>query len=95
MPVNQALCQAAGAKPEDVVEVVMERDAEERNGRGSAGTNEGVGEKQVSAEARGRARLHAQEGNREFDLGAKQEETRERRLAKVMRVLKTEAKWTG
>jgi hypothetical protein len=30
MPVNQALCQAAGAKPEDVVEVVMERDAEER-----------------------------------------------------------------
>jgi len=28
-------------------------------------------------------------------LSAKQEETRERRLAKVMRVLKTEAKWTG
>jgi hypothetical protein len=28
-------------------------------------------------------------------LGAKQEETRERWLAKVMRVLNTEAKWTG
>jgi regulator of protease activity HflC (stomatin/prohibitin superfamily) len=48
MAVNKALGQAAGAKPGDVVEVIME--------------------KQVSAEAMGRARLHAAEGNREFDL---------------------------
>ena len=27
--------------------------------------------------------------------GAKQEETKKRRLAKVMQVLKTDAKWTG
>ena len=68
MPVNQALGQAAGAKPGDVFEMVMERDEEQR-GRRSPRINEGVGEKQVSAEARGRAGLHAAEGSREFDLG--------------------------
>ena len=30
MPVNKALCQGVGVKPGDVVDVMMERDAEER-----------------------------------------------------------------
>jgi len=68
MPVNKALGQAVGAKPGDVVEVVMERDEEPRSVGRSPRTNERVGKKQVSADAMGRARLHEVEGNREFDV---------------------------
>ena len=97
MPVNKALGQAVGAKPGDVVEVVMERDEEPRSVGRFPRTNERVGKKQVSADAMGRARLHAAEGNREFDLErqAGRDERTEANLAKGMRVVKTEAKSTG
>jgi hypothetical protein len=69
MPVNKALCPAAGTKPGDVVEVAMERDEEPRTVDDPPGRVKELAKKQVSAGARGRARLHPAEGNREFDPG--------------------------
>jgi hypothetical protein len=95
MPVNKTLCRGAGVQPGDVVEVVMERDGDER-------TVEAPGElkrelsKNKKAQERweGLAFTHKKEMASSIS-GAKQEETRKRRLAKVMGVLKTGAKWMG
>jgi uncharacterized protein YdeI (YjbR/CyaY-like superfamily) len=95
MPVNQTLCRGAGVAPGDVVDVVMERDEEER-------TVEAPPELQrelvKSKTAQGRwdelAFSHKKEMANSIS-GAKQDETKKRRLAKVMQVLKTGAKWAG
>jgi len=95
MPVNEALCQAVGAKPGDVVEVVMERDEEPRS---VDAPPERVKELAKSKSAQTRWDELAFTQQKEIAnsmLSAKQEETRDRKLAKVMRVLKTEAKGTG
>src|SRR5580693_5223233 len=95
MPVNKILREGAGVAPGDVVDVVMERDEEER-------TVEAPPELQrelvKSKTAQGRwdelAFSHKKEMANSIS-GAKQDETKKRRLAKVMQVLKTGAKWTG
>jgi hypothetical protein len=74
MPVNRALCECAGVMPGDIVDVVMERDADER----TVEAPPELKKEMVNSIS-----------------GAKQEETRKRRLAKVIAVLKTNAKWTG
>lgn len=95
MPVNRALCKGAGARAGDVVDVVMERDGEERN---VEPPQELTKELVKSKTAQGRwAELsftHKKEMANSIS-GAKQDETKKRRLAKVMSVLKTGAKWTG
>ncbi len=95
MPVNKTLCQGAGAQPGDLVDVVMERDEEER-------TVEAPPELKKELAKNGKAQERwndlAFTHKKEMALsisGAKQEETRKRRLAKVMQVLKTGAKWMG
>jgi hypothetical protein len=95
MPVNMNLRKGAGAKPGDIVEMVMERDAEERTVEAPA---ELAKELAKNKKARERwdslAFTHKKEMANSIS-GAKQEETRTRRLAKVMHVLKTGAKWMG
>jgi len=95
MPVNKALCESSRTKPGDIVDVVMERDVEERSVEAPP---ELAKELKRSKKARARwdslAFTHRKEMATAIS-GAKQEETRKRRLAKVMQVLETGAKWTG
>lgn len=95
MPVNKILCRGAGVQPGDVVEVVMERDAEARTVEAPPELKKELAK---SKPARKRWDDLAFTHKKEMALaisGAKQEETKKRRLAKVMQVLKTGAKWTG
>jgi hypothetical protein len=95
MPVNQTLCRGAGVKPGDIVDVVMERDQEERTIEAPPElAHELAKSKSASERWKGLAFTHKKEMANSIS-GAKQEETKKRRLAKVMQVLKTGAKWTG
>jgi hypothetical protein len=95
MPVNKTLCEGAGVKPGDIVDVVMERDEAERTVEPPPQLKkEFVKNKKALARWETLSFSH----KKEIALSireAKQEETRTRRLAKVMRVLTTGAKWTG
>ena len=95
MPVNKALRAGAGAGPGDVVEMVMERDVEER-------TVEAPPElkKELAKSKTAQANWEKMSFTNKKEMAncireAKQEETRARRLAKVMGILKSGEKWTG
>jgi len=95
MPINQALCDSSGTKSGDIVDVVMERDEEERSVDAPAELER---ELKKSRKARERWEKLAFTHKKEMALaisGAKQEETRKRRLAKIMQVLNTGTRWTG
>jgi hypothetical protein len=95
MPVNKTLCQGAGVQAGDLVDVVMERDVEERTVEAPAELRKELAKSKVAQERwDGLAFTHKKEMANSIS-GAKQEETKKRRLAKVMLVLKTGAKWTG
>ena len=95
MAVNQTMREGAKAKAGNVVEVVMERDVEER-------TVEAPPElkKELAKNKKAQERWETLAFTHKKEMAnsireAKQEETRKRRLEKVMRVLETGAKWTG
>jgi bifunctional DNA-binding transcriptional regulator/antitoxin component of YhaV-PrlF toxin-antitoxin module len=95
MPVNKKLRERAKAEPGDIVEVVIERDAAERKVEAPPELRAELAKSKKAAE---RWEALAFTHKKEMALaisGAKQEETKKRRLAKVMNVLKTGAKWTG
>jgi hypothetical protein len=95
MPVNKALRDGAGVKPGDVVEVVMERDQEERRVEAPPELERELA-KSKKAQARWGELAFTHKKEMAISIsGAKQEETRNRRLAKVMQVLKSGSKWTG
>jgi hypothetical protein len=95
MPVNKLLRAGAGAEPGDMVDVVMERDEDERTVEAPALLKKALA-KNKSAQANWEklSFTHKKEMARAI-VGAKQEETRARRLGKIMEILKTGAKWTG
>ena len=85
----------AGAGPGDIVDVVMERDGDERTVEVPPELKKELAKSQKATE---KWELLSFTHKKEMALaisGAKQEETKKRRLAKVMNVLKTDAKWTG
>jgi hypothetical protein len=95
MPVNKTLCQGAGVKPGDIVDVVMERDEAERTVEAPPQLK-----KEFAKNKKALARWETLSFSHKKEMAisireAKQEETRTRRLAKIMRVLTTGAKWTG
>ena len=95
MPVNRTLREGAGVKPGDTVEVVMERDEEERTVEAPAMLKKALAR---SKAARANWEKLAFTHKKEMVVwieGAKQEETRARRLAKVVQVLEEGKKWTG
>lgn len=95
MPVNKSLCKGAGVMPGDTVDVVMERDVEERTVEAPAELKKELAKnKKARQRWEGLAFTHKKEMANSIS-GAKQEETKKRRLAKVMGILKTGAKWTG
>jgi len=95
MPVNKALCEHANVKPGDIVDVVMERDMQKRSVDQPPELQKELAK---NKKAQGRwAQLsftHKKEMANSISA-AKQEATKKRRLAKVMQVLKTGAKWMG
>ena len=95
MPVNKNLCKGAGVMPGDTVDVVMERDVEERTVEAPPELKKELANSKMAQERwDGLAFTHKKEMANSIS-GAKQDETKKRRLAKVMGVLKTGAKWTG
>jgi hypothetical protein len=95
MAVNRTMRDGANAKAGDVVDVVIERDEEARTVEAPP---ELKNELAKSKKARERWDTLAFTHKKEMAisiLDAKQEETKTRRLARVMQVLKTGAKWTG
>ncbi len=95
MPVNRTLCQGAGVKPGDIVDVVMERDVDERTVEAPP---ELLKELSKSKKAKERWESLAYTHKKEMAnsiTGAKQEETKKRRLQKVINVMKSGTKWNG
>ena len=95
MPVNKILCQGAGVKPGDTVEVVMERDEAERTVDAPPQLK-----KELARYKKARDKWETLSFTHKKEMAisirdAKQEETRTRRLSKIMQVLTTSAKWTG
>jgi hypothetical protein len=95
MPVNKALCRGAGAKPGDMVEVVLERDDEVRSVEPPAELKQELARSKKAQERWEKLAFTHKKEMANCILEAKQEQTKKRRLAKVMDVLKTGAKWTG
>ena len=95
MPVNKALRDGAGVKPGDVVEVVMERDQEERRVEAPPELERELAKSKKAQQRWGELAFTHKKEMAISISGAKQEETRQRRLAKVMQVLKSGGKWTG
>jgi ribosomal 50S subunit-recycling heat shock protein len=95
MVVNKTIRDGAKVKAGDVVEVMMERDEEERTVEAPPDLEK---ELKKSKAARDRWEKLSFTHKKEMAIcirEAKQEETKQRRLEKVMNVLKTGAKWTG
>jgi hypothetical protein len=95
MPVNRILREGAGVQPGDMVDVVMERDEEERTVEAPP-----VLKKELAKNKAAQANWEKLSFTHKKEMalaitGAKQEETRARRLGKIMQVLKTGAKWKG
>ncbi|HTC46031.1 MAG TPA: YdeI/OmpD-associated family protein [Candidatus Aquilonibacter sp.] len=95
MPVNKALCAGAGVQSGDVVDVVMERDDQERTVDAPAALKKAlVKNKTAKANWEKMAFTHKKEIAL-WIADAKKEETRERRVEKAIQVLQKRAKWTG
>ena len=95
MPVNKSLRAGAGTEPGDMVDVVMERDDEERTVEAPPLLKKALAKNKT---AQGNWQKLSFTHKKEMALaivGAKQEETRVRRLEKIMEILKTGAKWKG
>jgi hypothetical protein len=95
MVVNKQMREGAGVKAGDIVDVVMERDDAPRTVEvPSLLKKELAKSKPAQANWEKLSFTHRKEMARSI-TDVKQEETRQRRLAKVMDVLKTGKKWTG
>lgn len=95
MPVNRALRDGARVKPGDMVEVVMERDEDERTVEAPPQLK-----KELAKNKKAREKWDSLSFSNKKEMAisirdAKQKETQTRRLAKIMQVLTTGAKWTG
>lgn len=95
MPINQALRKGAGVEDGDTISVVMERDDAERTVEVPAILKKELA-KNKTAQANWEELSFTSQKEIALSInGAKQEETRARRLAKVTDILKTGKKWTG
>jgi uncharacterized protein YdeI (YjbR/CyaY-like superfamily) len=95
MPVNKTLREGAGVDAGDIVEVVMERDEAPR-------TIDPPPQLKTAFRKNKAAKANWEKlpftHKKEIAIwieGAKQEETRERRVVKAMQVLESGTKWTG
>jgi hypothetical protein len=95
MPVNKALRAGAGVDAGDMVEVVMERDEEERKVEAPPLLKKALAKSKTAQANWDKLSFTHKKEMALAIVGAKQEETRARRLTKVVEILKTGKKWTG
>jgi uncharacterized protein YdeI (YjbR/CyaY-like superfamily) len=94
MAVNRTMREGAGCKAGDIVAVVMERDIAPRVVEVPAVLKKALAK---STTAQANWKKYSFSNQKEMALaitGAKQEETRTRRLARIMDIVKTCKKWT-
>jgi hypothetical protein len=95
MAINKSMRDGAGVKPGDAVSVVMERDEGKRIVEAPALLKKEMA-KSKTAQAKWEKLSFTNKKEIALSISsAKQEETRRRRLAKAMDILKTGKKWTG
>jgi hypothetical protein len=95
MPVNKLLRAGAGVQPGDMVNVVMERDEEERTMEAPPVLKKALAKNKTAHANWEKLSFTHKKEMAQAIVGAKQEETRRRRLEKIMEVLKTGTKWKG
>jgi hypothetical protein len=95
MAVNNTMRDGAKVKAGDEVDIVMERDVEERTVEAPPELQKELAKSKKAQERWEKLAFTHKKEMANSISGAKQEETKKRRLAKVMQVLKTGAKWTG
>jgi hypothetical protein len=95
MPVNKALCAGAGARPGDMVDVVMERDEEVRTVEAPPPLKKALAKNKTARANWEKLPFTHKKEIAIWIEGAKKQETRERRLTKAMQVLEKGTKWTG
>jgi uncharacterized protein YdeI (YjbR/CyaY-like superfamily) len=95
MAINKSMRDGAGVKAGDTVSVVMERDEGKRIVEAPALLKKEIA-KSKTAQAKWEKLSFTNKKEIALSISsAKQEETRRRRLAKAMDILKTGKKWTG
>lgn len=95
MVVNKALREGAGVQAGDTVSIVMERDEAERTVEAPPLLKKELARSKTAQANWQRLSFTHQKEMALCIVNAKQEETRARRLEKVMSVLKSGKKWTG
>lgn len=95
MAVNKTMRDGAKCGPGDEVEVVMERDAAERTIEPPPELRKEFAKNKKAQQRWDELAFTVKKEMANSISGAKQEETKQRRLAKVMQILKTGAKWPG
>ena len=95
MPVNKSLREGAGVEVGEIADIVMERDEEKRTAEAPPLLKKALANnKAAKANWDKLAFTHAKE-MAVWINEAKKEETRERRLTKLVQVLEKGTKWTG
>jgi uncharacterized protein YdeI (YjbR/CyaY-like superfamily) len=95
MPVNKLLRDGAGVSPGETVSVVMQRDEAQRLVRVPDALKKEFAKNQTAQANWGKLSFTHKKEIALSITGAKQAETRARRLAKAADILKTGRKWTG
>ena len=95
IPVNKTLREGAGVDAGDVVEVVLERDEEERTVEAPVELKKAWARNKAAKANWEKLPFTHKKEIANWISEAKKEETRERRLAKTLQVLEKGTKWTG
>lgn len=95
MAVNKNMRDGAKCGPSDEVDVVMERDQEARTMDAPPELKKELAKSKKAQQRWDGLAFNVKKEMANAISGAKQEETKKRRLAKLMQVLKTGAKWAG
>ncbi len=95
MPVNKTLREGGNCKAGDVVKIVLERDEEKRVVAIPPQLKKELAKNKTAQANWEKMSFTNQKEIAVSIISAKQEETRQRRLAKAMDILKNGEKWTG
>ena len=95
MAVNKIMRDEMKVQAGDEVDVVMERDKEERTVEAPPELKKELAKNKIALANWEKTSFTSKKEMAVSIRDAKQEETKQRRLVKVMQVLKTGAKWTG
>jgi len=92
MPVNKTLCEGAGVKPGDLIDVVMEHDTAVRTVEAPPQLARALTKNKRAQRGWEKMSYSHKKEIAAWISAARKEETRERRVAKAIRMLKDEAK---